>query len=185
MLTHNEDVSNGLANGTLCLFIGAVLKPNATTLTQCLDGYYVQTVDAHDVDHIECQFEPGDDGKPGKKFKIFPHKINWTAQLDEGFSYPTTLTATATQFPILPNNATTCHKLQGASKKSLFIVSISNAKNWLYVALSRVRTLTGLYAYLARSIQFKQPHVEGSLATRHDGTIQRPSPNTLPCPGLK
>jgi hypothetical protein len=51
----------------------------------------------------------------------------------------------AVQIPILINNATTGHKLQGSGVENLFVHSWSNVKNWTYVVLSRVRTLNGLY----------------------------------------
>ena len=50
------------------------------------------------------------------------------------------------QFPILVNVATTGHKLQGMSK-DIMVVSdwMYSCTNWVYVVLSRVRTLAGLY----------------------------------------
>ena len=50
-----------------------------------------------------------------------------------------------TQLPILCNNATTGHKLQGATIGTLFVHSWSNVRNWTYVVLSRVKTLKGLF----------------------------------------
>ena len=50
-----------------------------------------------------------------------------------------------TQLPINMNDGTTGHKLQGMSKDSLIIVSWSWKPNWIYVVLSRVRTLKGLF----------------------------------------
>jgi hypothetical protein len=52
---------------------------------------------------------------------------------------------TAMQFPIINNNATTGHKLQGIGVNKLFVHSWCYQKNWPYVVLSRVKTLTGLY----------------------------------------
>ena len=52
---------------------------------------------------------------------------------------------TAMQLPILINNATTGHKLQGTSIESLFISQWNYSKNWPYVMLSRVKTIDGLY----------------------------------------
>ena len=49
------------------------------------------------------------------------------------------------QLPILCNNATTGHKLQGATIETLFVHSWSNVRNWTYVVLSRVKTLKGLF----------------------------------------
>ena len=52
------------------------------------------------------------------------------------------------QFGILVNTATTGHKLQGLSMDYIIIVSwFYGAKNWVYVVLSRVRTLRGLYLF--------------------------------------
>ena len=119
MLVDNDCVEEGRANGTLCFFIGVVLKQNATVKTRRLDGYYVQCVAANDVEHTICEYAD----KAGQTFIVTARKmrvnVNWTAELQEGFSFPATLSAALIQFPLLTNNATTCHKLQGASKTSL------------------------------------------------------------------
>ena len=49
------------------------------------------------------------------------------------------------QLPINMNDATTGHKLQGMSKDNLIVASWTFVENWIYVMLSRVRTLKGLY----------------------------------------
>ena len=49
------------------------------------------------------------------------------------------------QFPLNCANCRTCHKLQGRSIDNLFLTCASYVSNWLYVALSRVRTLNGLF----------------------------------------
>jgi len=49
------------------------------------------------------------------------------------------------RFPVLPNNCTTGHKLQGQTKESLFISAWFYGKNWPYVVLSRVKQLSGLF----------------------------------------
>ena len=43
------------------------------------------------------------------------------------------------------NDATTGHELQGIPKDQLIVTSWSFKENWIYVVLSRVRTLKGLY----------------------------------------
>ena len=50
-----------------------------------------------------------------------------------------------TQLPLLVNNATTGHKLQGATINSLFVHCWRYEKNWPYVVLSRVKTLQGIF----------------------------------------
>ena len=57
----------------------------------------------------------------------------------------------ATQFGVNSNVATTGHKLQGMSKDNLVVTDWNYDKNWVYVVLSRVRTLAGLFSS-ARSL---------------------------------
>ena len=55
-----------------------------------------------------------------------------------------------TQFPVLLNDATTGHKLQGMTKDAMIVTSWPKwafFKNWEYTVLSRVRTLEGLYLF--------------------------------------
>jgi hypothetical protein len=47
--------------------------------------------------------------------------------------------------PVIANYATTGHKLQGKTVKSLVIAEWSKVKNWAYVVRSRVKTLSGLF----------------------------------------
>jgi hypothetical protein len=48
------------------------------------------------------------------------------------------------QLPVVSNNATTGHKLQGSSVDSMSTLGFTK-ENWAYVVLSRVRTHKGLY----------------------------------------
>ena len=49
------------------------------------------------------------------------------------------------QFPIISNSATTGHKLQGCTLAELAVFEQFHGQNWMYVVLSRVRTMKGLY----------------------------------------
>jgi hypothetical protein len=49
------------------------------------------------------------------------------------------------QFPIVCANARTIHKLRGRSLDNIVITNWDYADNWIYVALSRVKTLGGLF----------------------------------------
>ena len=51
----------------------------------------------------------------------------------------------ATQLPVISNQATTGHKLQGASINQLFVNNWNYTTNWPYVVLSRLRSSEGLY----------------------------------------
>jgi len=149
MLTNNDDVANGIANGTICKVKKIVLKEeNADKiLKKRMDGYYVNVIDAHFVKYIQVQLP----GYNGKTHDIYPDSNTADCQ------FPMTLfpgiskecrekvKISMTQFPVLVNHATTVHKLQGQSKDRLFVSEWSYKQNWVYVALSRVRTLQGLY----------------------------------------
>ena len=49
------------------------------------------------------------------------------------------------QFRLVSNSATTGHKLQGYTAKSLLVNDWQYQANWAYVVLSRVTTMAGLY----------------------------------------
>ena len=53
----------------------------------------------------------------------------------------------AKQLPIIVNNATTGHKLQGSGVDCLFVHNWSYVTNWVYVMLSWVKTLKGLFCH--------------------------------------
>jgi hypothetical protein len=55
MYTENHDVSNGIANGTLCFLSKVVLHTNVMESdfsSTNVDGYYFQTIDASKVDYL-------------------------------------------------------------------------------------------------------------------------------------
>jgi hypothetical protein len=78
-------------------------------------------------------------------------KQSLKAPLPTSFGIPSANTLTIdlrvslTQLPVLVNNATTGHKLQGQTKQNLVISVWSKKRNWNYVALSRVTTRSGLF----------------------------------------
>ena len=79
-----------------------------------------------------------------RHFRLSPHKFTATVQvaLDDSVSERVELKGVSiTQIPVNMNDATTGHKLQGMSKDNLIVVSWSFIPNWIYVVLSRVRTL--------------------------------------------
>lgn len=148
MISDNIDVKNGIANGTCCSFDKAVLLPNAQVTPMNVHGRWVNSVDIKDEDHLVLRFdgmhEPLYQGtfklRPRTKaFKVqFPHPTNDKApRLDA--------TIDLMHFPALLNYATTVHKLQGKSLDNLVVVDWSKTRNWAYVVLSRVRTLSGIF----------------------------------------
>jgi hypothetical protein len=85
-------------------------------------------------------------------FKLEPKKHSFTANcpkpeaLRTGQSKTEKIKMSAILFPLISNNATTGHKLQGASKDAIYIACFTHgARNWPHVVLSRVRTRKGLF----------------------------------------
>ena len=50
-----------------------------------------------------------------------------------------------TQFPLISSSCTAGHKLQGCTVDNILVNSWYYGCNWVYVVLSRVKTLEGLY----------------------------------------
>jgi hypothetical protein len=147
MLVSNEDVPNGHANGTRVLLEAVVFKENLNTETLTIDGFQCPSIDATSIEHFVCSLE----NKPDKIFLIQPKKFICTVKapvprhLGGYTNASVTFTVSLNQFPLLVNNGTTGHKLQGQNKKNLVISVWSRKRNWNYVALSRVQTRKGLY----------------------------------------
>lgn len=145
MGTSNDDVKNGIANGTTSTFRKVCLKAGKTAKPIKMHGYWVKAVDIGDVDHIELEWQ---DCHFKGTYKMFPTRDAFTVkypivEFGKEMRVPTRLDFD--YFAIIINHATTGHKLQGKSMDALVIAEWSKTKNWAYVVLSRVRTLEGLY----------------------------------------
>ena len=82
------------------------------------------------------------------------------------------------QFGILVNTATTGHKLQGLSMDYIIIVSwFYGAKNWVYVVLSRVRTLRGLYLF--KPLDYDKYFKEDNKLKKHMKELEEIERQTL------
>ena len=159
MVNENIDVSNGIANGSMCKFVGVTLEDGVTYehLERIrIDGYYVWSACVSQVKSLKVQVIDGlsnsdeikfADLKPGSKSV----KANIPIPLD-GTVTKTTIRKKRrcrfNQFPLNCANARTIHKLQGRSLNAVVITTWDYTDNWIYVALSRVRTLSGLFLRL-------------------------------------
>ena len=87
-----------------------------------------------------------------RRFKVSPQSFSPDVKVKmHDFAPPVNIRCRMTQLPLNLNDATTGHKLQGMSKDVVIITSWPSSgaifKNWEYVALSRVRTLLGLFLF--------------------------------------
>ena len=142
----NEDVENGIANGTTCIFKKVYLKHGATLQPIELNGYWVNSVSVEDVEFLELEWQ--DSSRFIGRFRI--EAKTWTYEVDfpveeDGLKFKCKTKICLHQFPIVLNHATTGHKLQGKSLDQLVVAQWSKTKNWAYVVLSRVRSLEGLF----------------------------------------
>ena len=72
------------------------------------------------------------------------------------------------QFPFISNNCTTGHKLQGCSLETLLVNDWWYHGNWVYVVLSRIRTLKGLYLREKLSYDLTKYEMSSEMLTMID-----------------
>jgi hypothetical protein len=152
MISSNLDVEHGIAKGTRAKVTGIKLKNNVVPFGVKLvndGGIVLDAVRSDEIEYIELQHE-NEDIVP-QTFKLFTEKYNAFATLPVPSSERLyvkerrQMEMKFEQFPLTLNDATTVHKLQGSSVHKLYIYSWCHQGNWVYVALSRVRTHNGLY----------------------------------------
>ena len=156
LYTNNTDVEHGLANGARSVLHDIVLRENATVRFVQLNGAGggVHVVSAEDVvalvlKHKGKNYVSKDvysDLGPG----YFPVGTE-TAPKMVSFKNRGTFKVHIKQFPLIVGTVTTGHKLQGDTVDALHVADYGrrgyrvNKDGWLYVMLSRVKTLEGLY----------------------------------------
>jgi hypothetical protein len=141
-------VKEGEANGCSCVVKSIDLKPNVQIQRRCINGFWVNYVNADDVAAVKVV----PDSDPTKTFILMPEKHSGVrvhfpkpASLATDDDKRMYITMKMNQLSMNINHATTGHKLQGKSLDQLFISSWSYQRNWPYVLLSRSRTLNGLF----------------------------------------
>ena len=146
MVSLNNDVVNGIANGTTCTFRKLVLKRGAKLEKTKMYGYWVHSISMEAVEHIEVEWQ--DCNHFVGKFRLKPavgvFRVRYPIS-QFGLSTRVQSSVLLQYLPVLVNHATTGHKLQGKTVASLVIAEWSRVKNWAYVVLSRVKTLEGRY----------------------------------------
>jgi hypothetical protein len=149
MLNGNIDVKNCQANGTQAKICQIVLNRGVTPFLVSVDGIMVRGAFALQVNHLRLEHV----GNPGKFFNVESKKFTGmtvkmpvsTELSSRRFPHVELKMKGSTQFPIMINNATTCHKLQGCTKHAIFVNKFDYRSNWPYVVLSCVKTHRGLY----------------------------------------
>jgi hypothetical protein len=150
MLPVNKNVAQGQANGSQVTVLKVVLKPNIQPRTVMLDETIpVAAVHANQVDRIYLQHSNPRIQPP--VFCIAPESYSFTAKIPTPVAVRIkegdreSIKMKGKQLPLLVNDATTGHKLQGSGVDNLFVHTWRNERNWIYVVLSRVKTRVGLF----------------------------------------
>ena len=147
MLTKNTDVKKAIANGTRATVEKVVLKPYQQVFQVVVEGTSVNAVYASQVELV-CLKHENKLAMP-QHFEMKPKLNTVKVQLGNLYNDNTeeqfVLKMKINQIPIVSNCATTCHKLQGTGVTNLFVSEWKKEANWIYVALSRVKTLNGLF----------------------------------------
>lgn len=150
MFTYNKDVPNGIANGTQGLINRIYLNYGVPTRFINLSdetkvrAVYASEIKSIEVKHVNKRIHP-------PVFSVTPISRSCTVrmlkprQLRSKPDDREHVKIKCKQIPLVVNNATTGHKLQGVGVKLLFVHEWLYGANWPYVVLSRVETLKGLY----------------------------------------
>jgi hypothetical protein len=146
IVTENKDVLQGIANGTACKFWKLVLKQGAELEKIKMYDHWVHAVGTENIEYIEVEWQDCEHsvGKFGLKPKVGTFRVRCPIS-EFGVKARVQTNIELQHLPVIVNHATTGHKLQGKTVKSLAIAEWSKVKNWAYVVLSCVKTLSGLF----------------------------------------
>ena len=149
MLVLNNNVRHGEANGTTVTLISICLKPNIVPIQIIIGKLPAKAVYASQV--ISIVLKHNNPKILPNTFQLEPIEFRITArilkpkllQMKEDDCEMVKMKAT--QLPVISNQATTGHKLQGASINQLFVNNSNYTTNWPYIVLSRLGSNEGLY----------------------------------------
>ena len=152
MLTENISVQNGLANGTQATIEQVFLNTGSQFHNITLqNNIVVNAVYASEIHHILLKHK--NQKFHNLTFEVKPKTFRFKASVPIPFNrqaqnknkHSNFVNMQAKQLPIISNNATTGHKLQGVGVNKLFVHDWEYTRNWPYVVLSRVKQLSGLF----------------------------------------
>jgi hypothetical protein len=149
MVSEYKDIKQQVVKGVTGKFVGLALKPGHSLREEIWSGYKVNVIDADEVEHVICERIRKDDKDSVRHFTLPTKKFSVHVKIPmNGNSQHITLDdLEIVQFPMNLDEATTGHKLQGMTKSVLDIADYNYGENWIYVAMSRVRTSKGLFLF--------------------------------------
>ena len=160
MLTTNDDVKSGKANGTRAYVDHVLLKRGEHHFDIVIDDCIVPAIFASQVEHVQLRHE--NKTIQPQVFNVQPRQYSIYAYMQQPGTKSTKkqhkdrVEMKLNQLSFTSNTATTGHKLQGSGVDDLFVHSWSYKDNWPYVVLSRVRTILGLFLREPLSLDLKK-----------------------------
>ncbi|CAB9512949.1 unknown protein [Seminavis robusta] len=140
MLTKNEDVPNGQANGSRVFLHKVHVKPREQPfIIQQHCGVRIRVFRVSQIDRITVKHEMKD--ILPRYFDVKTHGVSFKFKM----KIENEVRMKGIQFPLVSNSATAGHKLQGYTASELLVWNWHYADNWVYVVLSRVREMKGLF----------------------------------------
>ncbi|MGL5916609.1 MAG: hypothetical protein ACRCZC_02775, partial [Culicoidibacterales bacterium] len=143
MFTQNKDVANGKANGSRVTLERINVKHGELPMVvrllcgTTIHAYFASQIRSLTVKHVVDDISP-------PMFEVEVEKWNFKANIviheEKRVKY-----MTGSQLSVISNGVTTGHKLQGCTLRMLAIFELYYGQNWMYVTLSRVTTMKGLY----------------------------------------
>jgi hypothetical protein len=152
MMNSNAQKGKSVVKGTLSNFIGVRWKAGCSPHIEDYNGYKVYAANITDLECLVMMLETD------KRIVELKPEVTSVDIAVPGISTRHRLKGfKICQFPVNLSLATTGHKLQGMTKDILILSEISLKPNWLYVVLSRVTTLEGLYLMMPLTMDMFQP----------------------------
>ena len=142
MMVFNNNVRHGEANGTTVTLISIYLKPNTVPIQIIIGKLPVKAVYASQV--VSIVLKHNNPKIIPNTFQLEPIKFCITTRilkaklLQMKEDNRKMVKMKATQLPVISNQATTRHKLQGPSTNQLFVNNWNYTTNWPYIVLSQL-----------------------------------------------
>jgi hypothetical protein len=152
MINSNTGKDKNLVKGTLGNFVNVRWKSGHQPHLENYHGFKVRAANIADIECIIMRVEANNrivELRPELTEVDIKHGVLGGKNRLKKFK--------VLQIPVNLSLATTGHKLQGMTKDILILAELSLVPNWLYVVLSRVTTLKGLYLMKPLTLDMFQP----------------------------
>jgi len=140
MVNTNTGKENRIVKGIIGDFVGVIWKHQCNAHVEDYLGYKVQCAYVSDIEFIVLRLHVD-----GRLVHISPEMFHPVIKFPGCNNMNVLKGYTIQQFPVNVSLAITGHKLQGMTVDILILSEIHLTQNWLYVLLSRVTSLNGLY----------------------------------------